>query len=168
MHVCSKSLPSCATLCDPMQPALLLCPWDSPGMGFHAALQGIFPTQGSNPLLSPALAVGIFTRSATWEAQTLKWSASKKNKKKRKRGRPLLLLLLPSFLSSYYHYCSVNLTGSQLPRKPGRCSWDQLSTTLNSVGRGMAKSESERNRQRTSSYTRQINLLQQHLLILQS
>ena len=34
------------------QPARLLCPWDSPGnnagVGCHALLQGIFPTQGSN------------------------------------------------------------------------------------------------------------------------
>ena len=34
-------------------PARLLCPWDSPGkntgVGYHALLQGIFPTQGSNP-----------------------------------------------------------------------------------------------------------------------
>ena len=33
-------------------PTRLLCPWDSPdkntGMGCHALLQGIFPTQGSN------------------------------------------------------------------------------------------------------------------------
>ena len=33
----------------------LLCPWDSPGkntgVGCHFLLQGIFPTQGSNPLL---------------------------------------------------------------------------------------------------------------------
>ena len=33
-------------------PARLLCPWDSPrkntGLGCHALLQGIFPTQGSN------------------------------------------------------------------------------------------------------------------------
>ena len=33
----------------------LLCPWDSPGknagVGCHALLQGIFPTQGSNPHL---------------------------------------------------------------------------------------------------------------------
>ena len=33
----------------------LLCPWDSPGkntgVGYHALLQGIFPTQGSNPHL---------------------------------------------------------------------------------------------------------------------
>ena len=36
-----------------VQPARLLCPWDSPGkntgVGCHALLQGIFPTQGSNP-----------------------------------------------------------------------------------------------------------------------
>ena len=39
-----------------LQPARLLCPWDSPGkniaVGCHFLLQGIFPTQGSNlPLL---------------------------------------------------------------------------------------------------------------------
>ena len=36
-------------------PARLLCPWDPPGknteVGFHFWLQGIFPTQGSNPRL---------------------------------------------------------------------------------------------------------------------
>ena len=35
-----------------LQPARLLCPWDSPGtntgVGCHFLLQGIFPTQGSN------------------------------------------------------------------------------------------------------------------------
>ena len=45
-----------------------LCPWDSPGqntgVGCHALLQGIFPTQG----LKPALAGGFFTSSTTWEA----------------------------------------------------------------------------------------------------
>ena len=39
-----------------LQPARLLCPWDSPGkntgVGHHALLQGIFPTQGSNSRLS--------------------------------------------------------------------------------------------------------------------
>ena len=37
-------------------PARLPCPWDSPGknpgVGCHALLQGIFPTQGLNPHLS--------------------------------------------------------------------------------------------------------------------
>ena len=36
-----------------LQPATLLCPWNSPGkntgMGCHFLLQGIFPTQGLNP-----------------------------------------------------------------------------------------------------------------------
>ena len=43
----------CPTLCDPMDYSLpgSFVHGDSPGMnvGFHALLQGIFPTQGSNP-----------------------------------------------------------------------------------------------------------------------
>ena len=39
-----------------LQPTKLLRPWDSPGkdtgVGYHFLLQGIFPTQGSNPVLS--------------------------------------------------------------------------------------------------------------------
>ena len=48
---CAVSLvtQSCPTLCDDVQ----YSPWNSPGkntgMGCHALLQGIFPTQGSNP-----------------------------------------------------------------------------------------------------------------------
>ena len=45
--VVSTSLQPCG-----LQPARLLCPWDSPGkntgMGCHFLLQGIFPTQGWN------------------------------------------------------------------------------------------------------------------------
>ena len=57
-----------------LQPTRLLCPGDSPGkdtgVGCHALLQWICPTQGSIPcLLSlPALAGGPFTTSATGEA----------------------------------------------------------------------------------------------------
>ena len=41
-------------------------------IGSHSILQGIFLTQRSNPhLLRPALAVGFFTASATWEALRL-------------------------------------------------------------------------------------------------
>ena len=46
---------SCPTLCDPIdhRPTRLLCPWNTPGknagVGCHALLQGIFPTNGSNP-----------------------------------------------------------------------------------------------------------------------
>ena len=52
----AKLLQSWLTLCDLMdfqEPARLLCPWDSPGkntgVGCHALLQGVLPTQGSNP-----------------------------------------------------------------------------------------------------------------------
>ena len=53
-----------------LQPARLLYLWDSPGkntgVGGHALLQGIFPTQGSNSrLMFPALAGQFFTTSAT-------------------------------------------------------------------------------------------------------
>ena len=54
----------------------LLCPQESQGkntsVGYHAPLQGIFPTQDSNPhLLCPALAGGFFTPSAIWEAHII-------------------------------------------------------------------------------------------------
>ena len=41
--VCMLVAKSCLTLCDPMGPARLLCPWDSPGkntgVGCHCLLQ---------------------------------------------------------------------------------------------------------------------------------
>ena len=58
-----------------LQAVRSLCLWDSPGknigVDFHALLQGIFLTQGSNTCLLhlPALAGGFFTTSATCEAQ---------------------------------------------------------------------------------------------------
>ena len=64
------SLQSCPTL-RPHGPTRLLCPWDSPGntgVGCHALLEGIVPTQGLNLhlLTAPALAGKFFTTSATW------------------------------------------------------------------------------------------------------
>ena len=59
--VCAKSLQLCPTLCGPVdvQPTSFFGPWDSPGkntgVGYHAILQGIFPTQGLNPSLSSLL-----------------------------------------------------------------------------------------------------------------
>jgi len=43
------------------------------GVGCHAFLQGIFPTQGIEPvsLMSPALASSFFTTSTTWETQSI-------------------------------------------------------------------------------------------------
>ena len=56
-HLSCFTAESSPTLLQPhvLQPARLLCPWDFPGkntgVGCHALLQGIFPTQGSNPRL---------------------------------------------------------------------------------------------------------------------
>ena len=45
-------------------------PGKNTGVGYHALLQGIFPTQGSNPrLMSPASGGEFFIISATWEAR---------------------------------------------------------------------------------------------------
>ena len=73
--VCGCSVAS--VLSDPLQPhglqpARLLCSWDSPGKNTgascHFLFQGIFPTQGLNLSLTwPALAGRFFTTSATWE-----------------------------------------------------------------------------------------------------
>ena len=72
MHVCTKSLQSCLTLCDPMDcsPPCSCVHGDSPGkntgVGCHA-LQGGLPDPGIEPacLISPALAGGFFTTSVT-------------------------------------------------------------------------------------------------------
>ena len=54
--MCVLVAQSCPTLCNPMDyPARIPCPLNSPGkntgVGCHSLLQGIFPTQGSNPSL---------------------------------------------------------------------------------------------------------------------
>ena len=75
LNVClhAKLLQSCLALqpCG-LRPIGLLCPWGSSGenagVGCQALLQGVFPIQGSNPHLSPALAGGFFTTSTTWGA----------------------------------------------------------------------------------------------------
>ena len=44
-----------------LKPTILLCPWNSPGknpgVGSHSLLQGIFPSQGSNPGLRHCLQI---------------------------------------------------------------------------------------------------------------
>ena len=79
----AKPLQLCQTLCDPMdysQPGSSVhedSPGKNIGVGCHALLQGIFPIQGLNPaLLSPALAGGFFTASATWEVRGEKKKAN--------------------------------------------------------------------------------------------
>ena len=68
--VCAKSLQSCLILCDPTNCSL---PCPSPGT---------LPDPGIKPmaLMSPALAGGFFTTSATWEACTKIPGSHKKTK----------------------------------------------------------------------------------------
>ena len=65
-HVCAK-LHLTATCQAPLSMGFL---GKNTGVGCHALLQGIFPTQGWNLrlLTSPVLAGGFFTTSAIWEA----------------------------------------------------------------------------------------------------
>ena len=53
MYVCLVTQWYSALQTHGLWPTRLLCPWDSPGkntgVGCHFLLQGIFPTQGSNP-----------------------------------------------------------------------------------------------------------------------
>ena len=68
-----------------LRPARLPCPWDSPGKstgeGSHSLLQGIFPTQGSNQVLTlqvdsikkkPPSLLGTVQRSRRSAAHTLR------------------------------------------------------------------------------------------------
>ena len=75
--MCATLLQLCLTLCDPMD-----C--SPPGSSVHGILQdlsglpcpppGYLPNPGMEPmfLMSPALADGFFTASATWEAHIYK------------------------------------------------------------------------------------------------
>ena len=61
LHLCNWNVcvcllaQSCLTLCSPMEPSRLFCPWTSLGkdtaVSCHFLLQDIFQTQGSNPHL---------------------------------------------------------------------------------------------------------------------
>ena len=74
--VCAKLLQSCPTLCNPMDcspPGSLvhgILQAKNTGVGCCALLQGVFPDPGVEhvSLMSPALAGGFFTTSASWEA----------------------------------------------------------------------------------------------------
>ena len=99
----SEVTQSCPTLCDPMDTRLLR-PWDflgkSTGVGCHFLLQGIFPTQGSNPGL-------LHCR------QTL-YRLSHQGSPKRGMGSPQMPL---DFTSSEGTKNCMNILGSHTKRK---------------------------------------------------
>ena len=105
MH--AKSLQSCLTLCnstDCSLPELSICPWNSPdkntGVGCHALLQRIFPTQRS----SPSLLSLLNWQAGSWPLVPL--------------GKPLILLhkqncVLTFLKSCYQSYISfIKLFGN--------------------------------------------------------
>ena len=67
---------SCSVMSDSLQPHGLYSPWNSPGhnagVGSHSLLQGIFPTQGSNPGLLHYRQI-LYTREAQehWSGQPI-------------------------------------------------------------------------------------------------
>ena len=67
---------ACPTLCDPTDcsspgSSVHDSPDKNAGVGCHALLQGIFPPRDRARIsMSPALADGFFTTSATWDAQS--------------------------------------------------------------------------------------------------
>ena len=74
---------SCSLISDSLQPhglypTRLLCPWNFPGkntgMGSHFPLQGIFPTQGSNPGLLHCRQI-LYCLSHQGSPRILKWVA---------------------------------------------------------------------------------------------
>ena len=80
MCECVKVTQSCPTLCDPKgySPPGSSVHGDSPGkntrVGCHALLQGIFPTQGSNPGLLHCRRI-LYGLSHQWNPRTLEWGA---------------------------------------------------------------------------------------------
>ena len=77
-HIVCVRIQSCKTLWDPTEYSL--CPWDFPGKSTGVGWHSLLPDPGAEPvsLVSPALAGGFCTTSATWAAHisTLLWSYS--------------------------------------------------------------------------------------------
>ena len=83
IHCCCLVAKSCPTLCDPMDCrgapfSRVLCPWNSlgenTGVGCHCLLQGLFPTQGSDPgLLHHRRALYCWATREAQRIHTLWW-----------------------------------------------------------------------------------------------
>ena len=67
---------SCSVVSDSLQPHGLYSPWNSPGqntgVGNLSLLQGIFPTQGSNPGLPHCRQI-LYQLSYKWSSRILEW-----------------------------------------------------------------------------------------------
>ena len=98
-----------------LQPTRLLCPWDSPGkntgVGCHALLRGIFPTQGSNPGLPHCRRI-LHQLSHQGSPRILEWGAcpfsSGSSQPRNQLGSPALQVdSLPAELSGEPIYSKI-------------------------------------------------------------
>ena len=96
-------------------PTRLLCPWDSPGentgVGCHSLLQGIFPTQGSNPGL-------LYCRQILYQLNhnvSPRFCLNRERKSHVGLGRLLLSPLKHFFFANYKKYllCQAHLCSKQ-------------------------------------------------------
>ena len=73
-----RSCESCSVVSDSLPPHGLFSPWNSPGqntgVGSHYLLQGIFPTQGSNPGLPHCRQI-LYCLSQPGSPRILEWVA---------------------------------------------------------------------------------------------
>ena len=99
-----------------LQPARLLCPWNllgkNTGVGCHFCLQGIFPTQGSNPCLPCLLHCRwILYRLVTGEASICISVSNKIKDSYNHTEVPLKILsvrISGFFLAYYYYYVNYS------------------------------------------------------------
>ena len=107
---------SCLTLFDPMSCSLPgSSVHENTQLGCHALLQGIFPTPGLNPgLMSPALAGGFFTTSASHLRSPYPSQASVQTlPPPRAPATPLIQSKLPVLLHPYVHFHLQNTHPNQ-------------------------------------------------------
>ena len=78
LHLQANEIESCSVVSDSLQPHGLYSPWNSPGqntgLGSLSLLQGIFPTQGSNPGLLHCGLI-IYQLSHQGSPRILEWVA---------------------------------------------------------------------------------------------
>ena len=122
---------SCPTLCDPMDcsPPRILSPWDFPGKDTavvcHFLLQGIFPTQGSNPGLlhcpkqnAPHVWQQPFVPTSSYPSFWLQaWLSTFLIPHNRSRRLKSSIFSLPTINIFYYHICVRNTINHLLKKQ---------------------------------------------------
>ena len=109
-----------------LQPARLLCPWDSPdknaGVGCHALLPGIFQTQGSNPGLLHCRQT--LYRLSYWQSHISKLGA-------KKTLCCLGALNWPERMVKWLQ--GITEEDTHLSRNPEKLNWQQINANWNKV-----------------------------------